>query len=154
MNGGLCHLCTYRLNLVRRTSWGWWDEWDDKGFEIRALGRGSPKYWIFTSERGRNILFLWNLEARVGFEPANHGTRAPTHVHKIAYPGSSCSQYFLDTASQPIPFLWVYSTFWCLSYASIAILSHIKTTKWLLTFQVSSYFPLLLLLNIVATFPS
>ena len=22
-------LCTYRLNWARRTSWGWWDEWDD-----------------------------------------------------------------------------------------------------------------------------
>ena len=22
-------LCTYRLNWVRRTSWGWWDDWDD-----------------------------------------------------------------------------------------------------------------------------
>ena len=30
---------------------------------------GSPQYWIFTSERGRNIVFLWNLKARVGFEP-------------------------------------------------------------------------------------
>ena len=32
--------------------------------------RGSPQYWIFTSVRGRNILFLWSLKARVGFEPA------------------------------------------------------------------------------------
>ena len=31
---------------------------------------GSPQYWIFTSERGRNILFLWNLKARVVFAPA------------------------------------------------------------------------------------
>ena len=23
------HLCTYRLNWARRTSWGWWDDWDD-----------------------------------------------------------------------------------------------------------------------------
>ena len=22
-------LCTYRLNWAKRTSWGWWDEWDD-----------------------------------------------------------------------------------------------------------------------------
>ena len=29
-------LCTYRLNWARRTSWGWWDDWDDTGFEIRA----------------------------------------------------------------------------------------------------------------------
>ena len=30
-------LCTYGLNWTRRTSWGWWDEWDETGFEIRAL---------------------------------------------------------------------------------------------------------------------
>ena len=22
-------LCTYRLDWARRTSWGWWDDWDD-----------------------------------------------------------------------------------------------------------------------------
>ena len=22
-------LCTYKLNWTRRTSWGWWDDWDD-----------------------------------------------------------------------------------------------------------------------------
>ena len=22
-------LCTYRLNWARKTSWGWWDDWDD-----------------------------------------------------------------------------------------------------------------------------
>ena len=22
-------LCTYKLNWARRTSWGWWDDWDD-----------------------------------------------------------------------------------------------------------------------------
>ena len=26
---------------------------------------GSPQYWIITSKSGRNILFLWNLKARV-----------------------------------------------------------------------------------------
>ena len=31
---------------------------------------GYPHNWIFESERGRNILFLWNLNARAGFEPA------------------------------------------------------------------------------------
>ena len=35
------------------------------------LGHGGfPQYWIITSERRINILFLWNLEARVGFKPA------------------------------------------------------------------------------------
>ena len=30
---------------------------------------GSLQYWIVTSERERNILFLWNLKAKVGFKP-------------------------------------------------------------------------------------
>ena len=37
-------LCTYRLNWARRTSWGWWDDWDDtvlqtqdSKFELRKL---------------------------------------------------------------------------------------------------------------------
>ena len=28
-------LCTYRLNWARRTSWGWWDEWDDTALQTR-----------------------------------------------------------------------------------------------------------------------
>ena len=27
------HVCTYRLNLARRTSWEWRDEWDDTALE-------------------------------------------------------------------------------------------------------------------------
>ena len=78
-------LCTCRLNWAGRTSWGWWDEWDDTALHTQDskwnLGDlrpsslppghgGSPQYIIFTSERGRNILFLQDLNARVGFEPA------------------------------------------------------------------------------------
>ena len=79
-------LCTYRLNWARRTSWGWWDEWDDN-----ALQTQDSKFEPWLSEadnsttRSRRILhniaslrvkgeetflFLWNLKARVGLEPA------------------------------------------------------------------------------------
>ena len=66
-------LCTYRLTLVRRTSWGWWDEWDDTALQTKhskfefwclrpstlPLGHGgSPQYRIFTSERGRKFCFF------------------------------------------------------------------------------------------------
>ena len=74
--------CTYRLNRIRRTSWVC--EMNEMTLSsthrIRYsnpgglrpsslfLGHGgSPQYWIFTSEQGRNILFLWNLKVRVGF---------------------------------------------------------------------------------------
>ena len=28
-------LCTYRVNWARRTSWGWWDEWDDTALQTQ-----------------------------------------------------------------------------------------------------------------------
>ena len=28
-------LCRYRLNWTRRTSWGWWDDWDDTALQIQ-----------------------------------------------------------------------------------------------------------------------
>ena len=45
---------------------------------------GSPQYWIFTIERGRNILFLWNLNGRAGDEARHLSkqaalTTAPGH---------------------------------------------------------------------------
>ena len=71
------------LNWARNTSWGWWDEWDDTALQTQnsspgglkpstlPLGHGgSPIYRIFTIDRGRNILFLWNLNVTAGFEPA------------------------------------------------------------------------------------
>ena len=77
--------CTYRLKWARRTSWGWWGKWDDTALQTQDTKlepwqfkaenatyrlRGSLQFWIFASERGRNILFLWNLYARAGFELA------------------------------------------------------------------------------------
>ena len=60
-------LCTYRLNWARRTSWGWWDDWDDTVLQTQdskfepwrspqttlpqstlPLGHGgSPQYYFF-----------------------------------------------------------------------------------------------------------
>ena len=68
--------------LSRRPSSGWCDEWDDTALQTQnsnckpwpdtlPLGHGgSPQYRIFKSERWRNILFLLNLKAIVGLEPA------------------------------------------------------------------------------------
>ena len=83
--GSTPHLCTYRLNWVRKTSWGWWDEWGFTAFQTQdsklslvglrpstlTLGHGGcPQYSIFTIEQGGNILSLWNLNARAGDESA------------------------------------------------------------------------------------
>ena len=34
-------LCTYRLNWARRTSWGWWDDWDDTVLAHWSLTRST-----------------------------------------------------------------------------------------------------------------
>ena len=79
MNGILGHLCAQikaklgqeiLLRIVR------WHCPPDTHFEIRAqVVWGQARYLSVTEaphniESLRNILFLWNLEAREGFEPA------------------------------------------------------------------------------------
>ena len=55
-------LCTYRLNWARRTSWGWWDEWDDT-----ALQTQNSKFEPWRSEvehatsRSRKFPIILNL---------------------------------------------------------------------------------------------
>ena len=96
-------LRTSRLNWARRTSWRWWDEWEDTALltQISSHGRlrmstlplghgGFAQYWIFTIERGRIFLFFWNLHARAGFGPsptfqAGRFTTAPGPLLRTAF---------------------------------------------------------------------
>ena len=66
---------------MRMMRWMRWHCPPDTGFEIRALAVwGLTRYLsvtetphniaYFTSKQRRNISFLWNLKARVEFEPA------------------------------------------------------------------------------------
>ena len=63
-------LCTYRLNWARRTSWGWWDDWDDTVIQTQdskfepwgseaehatSRSRRLPTILTFSSGWGRNI---------------------------------------------------------------------------------------------------
>ena len=65
-------LCTYRLNWARRTSWGWWDDWDDTVLQTQdskyepwrseaehATSRSQrlPTILTFTRGWGRNIFW-------------------------------------------------------------------------------------------------
>ena len=81
-------LCTYRLNWARRTSWGWWDEWDDTVLQTQdskfepwrseaehatSRSRRLPTILTFTRGWGRNsFLFL-----------SNRRDREPNPVHKL-----------------------------------------------------------------------
>ena len=95
-------LCTYRLNRARRTSWGWWDVWDDTVLQTQdskfepwrseaehatSRSRRLPTILTFTRGWGRNI-FCFSQTAETGnLTPnsgvkgsgANHYPRAPAH---------------------------------------------------------------------------
>ena len=84
-------LCTYRLNWARRTSWGWWDEWDDTALQTHdskfepwrseaehatSRSRKLPTILSFTSGWGRNIL--------VSFKPPRPGNEPRALAWKAA----------------------------------------------------------------------
>ena len=72
-------LCTYRLNWARRTSWGWWDEWDDTGFEIRALAVWGRARYLSVTEAPHNTEFhTWMGKKHFClFQTAETGNRTP-----------------------------------------------------------------------------
>ena len=96
-------LCTYRLNWARRTSWGWWDDWDDTVLQTQdskfepwrseaehatSRSRRLPTILTFTRGWGRNNCFFQTAEtgnrtpdSGVKGSGANHYPRAPAHNH-------------------------------------------------------------------------
>ena len=84
-------LCTYRLNWARRTSWGWWDDWDDTVLQTQdskfepwrseaehatSRSRRLPTILTFTRGWGRNVF--------VSFKPPRPGTEPRTLACKAA----------------------------------------------------------------------
>ena len=84
-------LCTYRLNWARRTSWGWWDDWDDTVLQTQdskfepcrseaehatSRSRRPPTIMTFTRGWGRNIF--------ISFNPPRPGTELRTLAWKAA----------------------------------------------------------------------
>ena len=84
-------LCTYRINWARRTSWGWWDDWDDTVLQTQdskfetwrseaehatSRSRKLPTILPFTRGWGRNIF--------VSFKPPRPGTEPRTLAWKAA----------------------------------------------------------------------
>ena len=84
-------LCTYRLNWARRTSWGWWDDWDDTVLQTQdsrfepwrseaehatSRSRRLPTILTFTRGWGRNIF--------VSFKPPRPVTEPRTLAWKAA----------------------------------------------------------------------
>ena len=97
-------LCTYRLNWARRTSWGWWDDWDDTVLQTQdskfepwrseaehatSQSRRLPAILTFTRGWGRNNFCFfqtaetgnWTPDSGVKGSGANHYPRAPALWH-------------------------------------------------------------------------
>ena len=68
-------MCTYRLSWAKRTSWGWWDEWDDTALQTQdskfepwrskaehatSWSRRLPAILSFTSGWLQAISTLWS----------------------------------------------------------------------------------------------
>ena len=84
-------LCTYRLNWARRTSWGWWDDWDDTVLQTQDSKfepwRSEAEHATSWSRRLPTILTLtrgWGRNNFVSFKPPRPGTEPRTLAWKAA----------------------------------------------------------------------
>ena len=93
-------LCTYRLNWARRTSWGWWDDWDDTVLQTQNLkfvprrseaehatsrSRRLPTILTFTRGWGRNIFVSFKLPSP-GTEPRALAWKAAVLTTTLGHP--------------------------------------------------------------------
>ena len=94
------HIGTYKLNWARRTSWGWWDEWDDTVLRTQdskfepwwseaehatSRSRRLPTILSFTRGWGRNIF----VSFKRFFQTAETGNSTPNSSVK----GSGANHY-------------------------------------------------------------
>ena len=84
-------LCTYRLNWARRTSWGWWDDWDDTVLQTQDSKfepwRSEAEHATSRSRRLPTILTFtrgWGRSNFVSFKPPRPGTEPRTLAWKAA----------------------------------------------------------------------
>ena len=97
-------LCTYRLNWARRTSWGWWDDWDDTVLQTQDSKfepwRSEAEHATSRSRRLPTILTFtrgWGRNNFVSFKPPWPGTEPRTLAWKAAV---------LTTTLGPPPATW------------------------------------------------
>ena len=93
-------LCTYRLKWARRTSWGWWDDWDDTVLQTQdskfepwrseaehATSRSRRLPTILTFTRGwRRNIFVSLKPPRPGIEPRTLAWKAPVLTTTLGPP--------------------------------------------------------------------
>ena len=112
-------LCTYRLNWARRTSWGWWDDWDDTVLQTQdskfESWRSEAEHATSRSRRLPTILTFtrgWGRNNFVSFKPPRPGTEPRTLAWKTAV---------LTTTLGPPP---------SLSWEMRTELEHKQVTSW------------------------
>ena len=98
-------LCTYRLNWARRTSWGWWDDWDDTVLQTQDSKfepwRSEAEHATSRSRRLPTILTFtrgWGRNTFCFFQTAETGNRAPNSGVK----GSGANHYPRAPARCPL----------------------------------------------------
>ena len=103
-------LCTYRLNSARRSSWGWWDDWDDTVLQTQDSKfepwRSEAKHATSRSRRLPTILTLtrgWGRNIFGFFQTAETGNRTPNSGVK----GSGANHY----PRAPALFRWASSSY-------------------------------------------
>ena len=99
-------LCTYRLNWARRTSWGWWDDWDDTVLQTQGSKfepwRSEAEHATSRSQRLPTILTFtrgWGRNIFCFFQTAETGNRTPTSGVK----GSGANHYPRAPAQSHLP---------------------------------------------------
>ena len=113
-------LCTYRLNWARRTSWGWWDDWDDTVLQTQeskfepwrseaehatSRSRRLPTILTFTRGWGRNI-FCFFQTAETGNRTRNSGVKGSGANH---YPRAPALDVYYNIRIWQCPYI----TFLC-----------------------------------------
>ena len=147
-------LCTYRLNWARRTSWGWWDDWDDTVLQTQdskfkpwrseaehatSRSRRLPTILTFTRGWRRNIFSCFHTaetgnrtpDSGVKVSGANHYPRAPAHKNVIKY-----SVLFVRK-SKPITIINFVT--WFMPNLSVILLAHFNSTLKIINNGFISY---------------
>ena len=102
-------LCTYRLNWARRTSWGWWDDWDDTVLQTQDSKfepwRSEAEHATSRSRRLTTILTFtrgWGRNNFVSFKPPRPGTEPRTLAWKAAVLTTTWARHSFKWVKIPI----------------------------------------------------